>query len=305
MITQNVVENIMFEAMRLAATQMPPDVRSALERAVDEESEEIAKAHLISCLKNAELSESGKGLVCGDTGFPLYFVKIGTNVNIEGGVPAVYRAAQAATRRATAEAYLRPTMVDPISRANPGDNIGPGMPKVEIIFADAPCGLDIIAAPKGGGSEIFGTFYRMLFPSDGLAGIKKFVIECIKDSCYAGKICPPAIVGVGIGGTADLCMKLAKEAALLRPVGTVNSDPRMAELEKELHDAARQLGIGPMGSRGINCVMGLHIAGAVTHTAALPVAFNAQCLIGRRWRSIIDESGEVTFSGDVSGWKEF
>lgn len=305
MITPNIVENIMFETMRLAATQMPPDVKSALEQTLEEESEEIAKAHLISCLKNAELSESGNGLVCGDTGFPLYFVKIGTNVNIEGGVPAIYRAAQAATRRATAEAYLRPTMVDPISRANPGDNIGPGMPKVEIIFSDTPCGLDIIAAPKGGGSEIFGTFYRMLFPSDGLAGIKKFVIECIKDSCYAGKICPPAIVGVGIGGTADLCMKLAKEAALLRPVGTMNSDPRMAELEKELRDAARQLGIGPMGSKGINCVMGLHITRAVTHTAALPVAFNAQCLIGRRWRGIIGESGEVTFSGDVSGWKEF
>lgn len=304
MIIEQQIEEVMYEAMRLAATRMPSDVRIALERALAEETEEVAKAHLVSCLKNAELSEAGQGLVCGDTGFPLYFVRIGTDVNIEGGIPAIYRAATEATRRATAEAYLRPTMVDPISRSNPGDNIGPGMPKVELIFSDDPCGVDIIAAPKGGGSEIFGTFYRMLFPSDGLAGIKKFVIECIKDSCYAGKVCPPAIVGIGIGGTADLSMKLAKEAALLYPVGTQNPDPVLDELERDLLNASRQLGIGPMGGAGINCVMGLRIAGAVTHTAALPVAFNAQCLVGRRWRGVIDAAGEVSYTGDISGWME-
>ncbi len=295
----------MYEAMRLAATQMPPDVKAALEKALEEETEEIAKAHLLSCLKNAELSEKGRGLVCGDTGYPLYFVKVGANVEIEGGIPALLRAAVAATRKATANNFLRPTMVDPISRANPGDNIGPGMPKVELIFSEEACGLDIIAAPKGGGSEIFGTFYRMLFPSDGLSGIKKFVIECVKDSCYAGKICPPAIVGVGIGGTADLSMKLAKEAALLRPVASSNSDIVLAELERELLNATRQLGIGPMGSKGINNVIGIHLCGAVTHTAALPVAFNAQCLVGRRWRGVISEEGDTSFTGDVNGWKEY
>lgn len=304
MITKKMMEDVMYESMRLAATQMPPDVTAALKRALDEETEEIAKAHLHSCLKNAELAARGCGLVCGDTGFPLFYVKVGTGIQIEDGIPAIFTAAQAATRRVTAEAYLRPTMVDPLTRANPGDNIGPGMPKVELTFAVEPGIFEVIAAPKGGGSEIFGTFYRMMFPSDGLAGIKKFVIECIKDSCYAGKICPPAIVGVGIGGTADLCMKLAKEAALLRPVGTKNPDLRLNDLELELHKASRELGIGPMGSKGINCVIGLHVAGAVTHTAALPVAFNAQCLVGRRWKGRITKDGEVLFSGDVSGWKE-
>ncbi len=195
-------------------------------------------------------------------------------------------------------------MVDPLTRDNPGDNIGPGMPKVELSFTGQPDGIEIICAPKGGGSEIFGTFYRMLFPSDGKVGIKKFIIDSIKDSCYAGKICPPAIVGVGIGGTADLCMKMAKEAALLRPLGSRNKNKETADLEIELLQASRELGLGPMGSQGINCVMGMHIETAVTHTAALPVAVNAQCLVGRRWKTTISNNNEVAYEGSIDGWKQ-
>ena len=190
-------------------------------------------------------------------------------------------------------------MVDPLTRDNPGQNVGPGMPKVEIKLDKSVDGIDIIAAPKGGGSEIFGTFYRMLFPSDGEAGICKFVLDSICDACYSGKICPPAIVGVGIGGTADLCMKLAKDAALLRPLGRTNTDSKVAALEAKLLDALKNLGLGPMGSKGLSCVMGLHIDTALTHTAALPVAVNAQCLVGRRWRVIISPEGKTQFAGEI------
>ena len=229
----------------------------------------------------------------------MFFVHAGSNTQIEGGFNTLYKCAQEATARATAECFLRPTMVHPLTRKNPGDNIGPGMPKVEIIFDRQDDALEILAAPKGGGSEIFGTFYRMMFPADGEAGIKKFVIECIKDACYAGKVCPPAIIGVGIGGTADLCMALAKKAALLRPIGQHHADPEVARLEKELYVAARQLGIGPMGSRGINAVLAINLDVAVTHTAALPVAVNAQCLVGRRWTALIDGSGNISYTGEV------
>jgi tartrate/fumarate subfamily iron-sulfur-dependent hydro-lyase alpha chain len=304
MFTEKKIESAMYEAMRLAATRMPQDVKAALGKAVSEETEPLAVAHLKSCLKNAEAAESGKGLVCGDTGFPLFFVKIAPDAKISGGIPSLFKAAQQATAKATADSFLRPTMVDPLTRKNSGNNLGPGMPKVEISFDGKDGQIEIIAAPKGGGSEIFGTFFRMLFPSDGRAGIKKFVIECIRDSCYAGKICPPAIIGVGIGGTADLCMRLAKEAALLRVVGKHNPDAETAELETELLNASRMLGIGPMGSRGINCVMALNIEKAVTHTAALPVAVNAQCLVGRRWKAVITSGGKVSFSDDISNWKE-
>jgi len=173
------------------------------------------------------------------------------------------------------------------------------MPKLELTFSGAGDGLHLVAAPKGGGSEIFGTFYRMLFPSDGEAGIMKFVLDSVAAGCYAGKICPPAIVGVGIGGTADLCMRLAKEAAVLRPVGRRHDEPRIAEMEDKLLAATRRLGIGPMGSRGINAMLGLHIETAVTHTAALPVAVNAQCLIGRRWTASIDANNTVSYSGEI------
>ena len=299
MLTKETITDAMYNAIRLGATQMPPDVRAALERAMAEEVDPMAKMHLEVCLDNADSAARGCGLVCADTGFPMYFVHIGDQCTVEGGFRTIYECAREATARATAECFLRPTMVHPLNRSNPGDNIGPGMPKVELFFDREGDGMEILAAPKGGGSEIFGTFYRMFFPADGEAGIKKFVIECIKDACYAGKVCPPAIIGVGVGGTADVCMTIAKKAALLRPIGEHHPDPEVSRLEKELYDAARELGIGPMGSRGINAVLAVNMDIAVTHTAALPVAVNAQCLVGRRWRALIDGSGKIDYTGEL------
>ena len=297
MIDRATVATAMYEAMRLAATQLPPDVGAALEAAVEEESDPLARQHLVVSLENARSASEGKGLVCADTGFPLFFVTAGSGTEVEGGFGALQDAAEEATARATAESYLRPTMVDPLTRKNPGDNVGPGMPRVRLRFEGDGEGLEIIAAPKGGGSEIFGTFYRMMYPSDGEAAILTFVIDSIRDGCYAGKICPPAIVGVGIGGTADLCMERAKEAAVLRPIGAANPDPNAAALERKLFAAARKLGLGPMGAAGVGAVMAVNVETAVTHTAALPVAVNAQCLVGRRWRATISAAGEVTYSG--------
>ena len=292
----------MYAAMVQAAVTLPPDVEERLRLAHAEEMNPLALEHLAVSLENARLAGEGKGLVCGDTGFPLYFVKVGRDCDVEGGFGCIRKAAEQATGRATADSYLRPTMVDPLDRSNPGDNVGRGMPRVKLRFDESVSVLDIIAAPKGGGSEIFGTFYRMLFPSDGTEGVKKFVLESVRDGCYAGKICPPAIVGVGIGGTADLCMELAKEGALLRPVGSRNPSPAIAELEDDLLAACRELGVGPMGSRGVNSAMAVHVECAVTHTAALPVAVNAQCLIGRRWRVLVDPEGGFELAGDVAGW---
>jgi len=299
MIARKTLETAMYEAMRMAAVEMPPDIRAALVKALAEETNPMARKHLEVSLLNADLAHRGEGLVCADTGFPLFFVKAGANTHVEGGFETIRLAAEAATERATAECFLRPTMVDPLRRSNPGNNLGPGMPKIDLQFAGAGDGLEIVAAPKGGGSEIFGAFFRMLFPSDGLAGVKKFVMECIRDSCYAGKICPPALIGVGIGGTADLCMAMAKKAAVLRPVGRHNPDPLIAGLEAELLAASRRLGIGPMGSRGINAVIAINIDAAATHTAALPVAFNAQCLVGRRWAARIAADNTFTLTGEM------
>lgn len=297
MIKTSILETAMYEAMRFAALKVPPDVDKALRAAYEEETEELAKMHLASFFKNAELASEGKGLVCGDTGFPIFFVRIGHMTVVEGGMTNIRKIAERAVARLTAESYLRPTMVEPLTRFNPGDNVGNGMPIVEIEFSDYIEGIEIVAAPKGGGSEIFGAFFRMLYPSDGMNGVKLFVMECIRNSCYAGKICPPAIIGVGIGGTSDLCMALAKKAAVLRKLGSNNGDERVAALEKELLAASRKLGLGPMGGSGINAVIGLHIETAHTHTAALPVSFNAQCLVGRRWKASINPAGIIEYDG--------
>lgn len=298
MLSLKQIEEAMYEATKLAATKLPPDIEQALEQALGEETDELARQHLKVSLENARMATSGQGLVCADTGFPLFFVTAGSQTAIEGGFQSLWTAAASATRRATENNFLRPTMVDPLSRVNPGDNVGAGMPKIELSFQGTGNGLEIIAAPKGGGSEIFGTFYQMLYPSDGRAGIIKFILDSVRDGCYSGKICPPAIIGVGIGGTADLCMRLAKEAAVLRAVGTTNPDPNLAALERELFQAARSMGLGPMGARGVNAVLGIHIASAVTHTAALPVAVNAQCMVGRRWKALLDGKGNVKYTGD-------
>lgn len=299
MIAYATIESAMYEAMCRATTRLPPDVESALHKALGQETNHLAVKHLEISLENARLASHGRGLVCGDTGFPLYFVKVGNRTTVEGGFGRLWDAARQATARVTADNLLRPTMVDPLTRVNPGDNVGPGMPKLELSFSGPGDGINILAAPKGGGSEIFGTFFRMLFPSDGEPGIMKFVLDSICNACYAGKICPPAIIGVGIGGTADLCMRMAKEAALLRPVAQPHANPRIAKMEKRLLAASRELGIGPMGSNGINAVMGIHIETAVTHTAALPVAVNAQCLIGRRWTASVKADNTVSFSGEI------
>ncbi len=299
MIRRETIVSTMYEAMCLAATNLPPDVEAALMTALEEETDPLARRHLQVSLQNARETGEGAVLVCADTGFPLFFVTAGSRTQIAGGFGVLWEAAREATARATAESFLRPTMVNPLTRDNPGNNLGPGMPTVELRFNGDGDGLDIIAAPKGGGGEIFGTFYRMMYPSDGEAGILKFAIDAIRDGCYAGKICPPVIVGIGIGGTADLCMKLAKQAALLRPVRRPHPDPRVAAIEDKLYAAAQRLGLGPMGVAGTNAVLAIHVETAMTHTAALPVAVNAQCLVGRRWRATISSDGQVSYTGEL------
>lgn len=298
MIPLSLVTDTMLEAMKKAALLIPPDVERFLRRAMEEEPEPLAREHVAVTLENARLAAGGEGLICADTGFPLYFVTAGPDTEVEGGLGSLWKAARRAVEEATRQNYLRPTMVDPLSRANPGNNLGALIPAVELSFRDRGPELEIVAAPKGGGSEIFGTFYRMMYPADGEVGIVKFVCDCVLDGCYAGKVCPPAIVGVGIGGTADLCMKIAKKAAVLRPVGVHHPDPRVARLEQRLMDAFKKTGVGPMGAAGMNAVMAVNIETEVTHTAALPVAVNAQCCIGRRWKAVIHPDCRAEFTGD-------
>ena len=201
----------------------------------------------------------------------------------------------------TAESRLRPTIVHPVSRKNPGTNVGLFYPKVDIVFDPALDFLEILFVPKGGGSEIFGSYFKMLVAADGLPAIKAFVLESFMASCYSGATCPPNIVGIGIGGTGDECMKIAKEAAILRPINDRHPDPDIAALELELLESMRQTGYGAMGFPGSTGALDVHVECALVHTGGLPVAYNTQCIVGRRRGVRISAEGEITYR-EGGGW---
>ena len=193
------------------------------------------------------------------------------------------RLTQALTRgveRATTEHPLRSSIVSPITRENRQTSTGDGIPVMHVEFSNDIDYLDILMLPKGSGSESM-SFLKMLFPSDGLAGVKKFIMECTVGA--GGKPCPPTIVGIGIGGTSDLCVLLAKKATF-RPVGERHPDPQIAALELELLEAINATGIGPMGLGGDTTALDVKIETAWTHITCNPVAVTMQCWRGERRR---------------------
>ncbi len=286
MIDKETVENRVFELLKKASTGVPPDVRKALENAHSRESEVVPKMQMKAILKNVEVAETNSLPLCQDTGVHIFFVK--GNLKLIDSFSEFEESIRNGLKRATEEVPLRPNAVHPITRKNSGDNTGVRMPYINYIPTDDPW-LEITAFPKGAGSENM-SFMSMLTPSQGLKGIKKFVLDCVIRS--GGKPCTPTVIGVGIGGTSDIAMHIAKEA-LLRPIGDRHPEKDMAELEEELLRAMNETGIGPMGLGGKTTVLDVHVEYAYCHTASLPVAVNTQCWTGRRARARIYENGKI------------
>ncbi|MFC2009068.1 fumarate hydratase, partial [Chloroflexota bacterium] len=235
----------------------------------------------------------GRLLLCPDTGAPTFYVRVGDNVRLQEGFSSLWEIGKRALSDITKQGRLRPNLVHPITRANYGDNTGRLMPQVELVFDPTISHMDIMAVPVSGGSETSGTFFRMMSPVDGRDGILRFVLDCVLASTYAGKTCPPNIIGVGIGGPADMCMRLAKQAAVVRPIGRHNPDPDIAALENEVLGIVNSLEIGPLGRGGNTGAHAVHIEYAACHISGLPVAYNAQCLLGRRGVARIEKDGAV------------
>ena len=291
-VPRDVLSEVLHDAMVKAASCVPRDVKEALESCLGaEEPGSLSRESLATTLSNIDVAEREGTFACPDTGFPLYYLRVGNGIQIEGGYATVYDMCARAVAAATEEGCLRKTMVHPLTRHNPGTNVIRSMPHVELRFDSNIDYLEVTAVPKGGGSEIFGTFYRMTTPADGLTGIRKFVLDSAFRAMQFGKSCPPNVVGVGIGGTADLCMKLAKEAAVLRPIGDRHPEQLIADVETELAEDLNALAIGPMGLGGACTVLDVHIEVAATHTAALPVALNAQCSVCRRATARLYDQG--------------
>lgn len=267
MITQEQIANAVCEIYKEAAIILPTDVKNALKNAYDVEESDIAKLNIKSILDNIDIAEE-KGIpMCQDTGLPIIFVKLG-KVEVENLQEGIIEG----VKKATQTVPLRTNVVDPLTRKNTGNNIGKSIPQINVELSDKP-ELELTVFPKGFGSENNNKL-AMLLPGEGIDGIKKFFKEAIISA--GGKPCPPTVIGVGIGGSSDMVMKLAKKA-LLRPVGDKNEDKRLANLEDELLTIANDTGIGPMGLGGKTTTLGVNIELADTHTAGLPVGVCVQC----------------------------
>jgi len=272
--------------IKKAETELPKDVISALKNAYEIE-EGVAKKQIETILKNVDLAKKSSRPMCQDTGIQTFFVKVGVNYP---HINQLKDLINKAVKKATIDIPIRPNTVDPFTGRNQGDNTGDFIPYITWDFIE---GTDvyITAFPKGGGSENMSKL-GMLKPGVGIEGVKDFVVdEMIK---AGGKPCPPTVVGIGIGGGADLALKLGK-IALLRPVGVRHKDKNISAIEIELINRINKSGIGPMGLGGKTTVLDVHIEKAHRHPASLPVGIAVQCWADRRANMVIyaDGSWEV------------
>jgi fumarate hydratase subunit alpha/L(+)-tartrate dehydratase alpha subunit len=212
-------------------------------------------------------------------------VTIGSGVEVDGY--ALKQAIVKGCERATKEHPLRSSVVHPITRKNEQTSCGIGVPVINIDFDERPETLEIEMIPKGSGSEN-GSFLQMLIPADGVGAVKRFVVDKVIEC--GGRVCPPTIVGVGIGGTSDVCMHLAKVAAT-RPLGSKCADEEGARIEAQLSEAVNELGIGPQGLGGRSTSFRVHVEVAATHITMNPVAVNIQCHSARRASATITPGG--------------
>jgi L(+)-tartrate dehydratase alpha subunit len=281
--------------MAKAGIEIPEDYLAGIKRMAAREEGDLSSFVLQAMLENWEAAKEDRRPMCADTGLPRYFVKTGNDARLEGGFVALERALRAATARATHEVPLRPNRVHPLWRTEHNNNVGINAPEIEYSFEPDGDWIDITTVHKGG---LFGTDYRMLFPGDGIDGIKRFFLDVMIAFGKRGLACQPAIVGIGLGGSKDVTMALGKQAACLRVVGDRNPDPKIAELELELMELGNSIGMGAMGFVGSSMVVDCHIEVGYTHTGGMPISVHTFCLSSRRATARLHASGEVEYRTD-------
>ena len=292
--TAKIVENVAFNITKQAVIFLPEDVKQALKKAYAEETSETGKTQLKAILDNIELAEKYQAPVCQDTGTIIFYVKAGDRMK---DLSKVEEAITNAVRKATKEVPLRPNAVDPFTQKNSGDNTGRNIPYTnwEIVPGD---NLDMTVMTKGGGSENV-CVTGMLVPGEGIKGLKKFVVEAVMKA--GAQPCPPNILGIAVGGGADIAMKLAKKS-LLKPLTESNPDAEIAKLEKEIFEAVNMTGIGPMGLGGKTTALGVHVDYAFRHPASFPAAVSFNCWAARRASARINADGSVEYLTHKLKW---
>jgi len=260
-----------------ANTDLGEDVFQAFDRAIENEESPLGVEILKELKENARIAKEEKVPICQDTGFTVVFLDIGQDVLLVGG--GLAEAVHEGVRQGSRDGYLRNSLCHPFTRANTGDNT-PAILHTDIVPGEK---IKITVAPKGGGSENMSRVV-MLAPSEGIEGVKRFVVQRVKES--GSNPCPPTIVGVGIGGTMEQAALLAKKS-LLRPLGKKNPDPELDTLESTLLAEINKLGIGPQGLGGRTTSLAVHILMMPCHIASLPLAVNIQCHVQRHKETVI------------------
>ena len=260
-----------------ANTDLGEDVLQAFDRAIEKEESLLGVEILKELKENARIAKDESVPLCQDTGFAVVFLELGQDVHLVGG--DLKEAVFEGVRQGFRDGYLRKSICHPFTRANTGDNT-PAIIHTEIVAGEK---IKIIVAPKGGGSENMSRV-AMLTPSDGIEGIKRYIVQRVKES--GSNPCPPTIVGAGIGGTFEQAALLAKKS-LLRPLGSKNPDPELDRLESEILEEINRLGIGPEGWGGRTTSLAVHILMMPCHIASFPLAVNIQCHAQRHKEIVI------------------
>ncbi len=279
------IEDALVEAIREAVTSVTKETEGALKKARETEEKEGPQVQLDAILENIEVGKDEKRPICQDTGTQTFFIEVGEEFC---SLDLLKEAVGNAVKKATEEVPLRPNAIDPLSDVNSDDNTGRYVPALhwDVVEGDEAV---IHVLPKGGGSENMSKL-EMMTPGRGLKGVKEIVLDQIAE--MEGKPCPPTVVGVGLGGGADLSLELAKKA-LRRPVGENHPEKRVAELEEELKEKANELGVGPMGVGGKTTVLDVKVEYAHRHPASFPVAVLPQCWANRQSKVKIGSDGSV------------
>ncbi|MBI5284287.1 MAG: fumarate hydratase [Chloroflexi bacterium] len=263
------ISRVVTELCQTATHELPEDVVAGLKRAEQTEKSPLAKQVLVEILENVDLAKREMIPLCQDTGTTVVMVEIGQDVHVVGG--SLRAAIDAGVGKGYTEGYLRASMVDhPFSSRVNTKNNTPAVIHTEIVPGDK---FEITVVPKGGGCENM-TKMQIMLPSRGKEGITEFVLRTIEEA--GGNPCPPLVVGVGVGGSAEYCVYLAKKA-ITRPVGKANGDAETAEFERELLAKVNALGVGPQAVGGSNTALAVNIETYPTHITSLPVAVNLQC----------------------------
>lgn len=271
------IEETVYALCRSACCEIGGDVLGLLEQGLARERSPFGREILRQLIENDRLACARRMPICQDTGMAVVFMDVGQDVHLSGG--DLTQAVDSAVRRAYRDGCFRNSVLDPLTRKNTGDNT-PAVLYTRIVPGEQ---VEIAVAPKGFGSENMSRL-GMLTPSQGLEGVLDFVVETVR--LAGANPCPPVVVGVGIGSTAEGCMLLAKRQ-LLRDAGAPSPDPELAQIERELLERINRLGIGPQGLGGDVTALAVHAAKAPTHLAGLPVAVNMQCHAARHKRAVL------------------